>query len=116
MASLCGRRNLRRRRRVQIDLNGEKVFLGFRHKQAKVDEEGKLEHICGPTKPCRAVTTAVLSFDEGKEVWVGNAWCSLGDQFSKERGRKISLARALQHTPDREWRRLVWDAYFARAL
>lgn len=92
------------------------MSLGFNHRKAKVDEDGKvIEHVCGPTKPCKAVTTAFLRFPDD-EVWIGNAWCSLDDQFNKERGRKIALARALQHSPDRSWRRQVWDAYFARAL
>jgi hypothetical protein len=52
--------------------------------------------------------------DETPDVIFGNAWCSVKDQFSKERGRKLALARALQHEPDRDWRREVWERYFHR--
>jgi len=67
----------------------------------------------GPTKPAKAVTSAFLSFGD-EELWVGNAWCSMEDQFSKEKGRKIALARALAHTPDRVWRGEVWKEYLRR--
>ena len=65
----------------------------------------------------KAVTTCQLvreNADGTPDVWFGNAWCSYSDQFSKERGRKISLARALKHEPDREWRGEIWQRYFDR--
>lgn len=75
----------------------------------------------GPTTSVKAVTTARLirHYDPEKNlkpegVIFGSAWCSHQDQFSKEKGRKVALARALSHEPDRTWRGEVWDQYFAR--
>ncbi len=65
----------------------------------------------GATMRAKAVTVCQLvreTEDGTPDVWFGTAWCSLKDQFCKERGRKIALARALQHEPDRDWRREVW--------
>ena len=48
-----------------------------------------------------------------KELVRAHAACSLKDRFNKEKGRKVSMARAL--TPwDRSFRTVVWKAYFAR--
>ena len=98
---------------MQLNLENEKAILAFGHVQAERDEEGRLIPLRGPTQPAKAVTTAWIRFDDG-EVWMGNAWCSLQDQFCKERGRKLALARALQNSPDREWRKIVWEQYFLR--
>ena len=47
---------------------------------------------------------AVVSF--------GYSACSPQDQFNKNIGRKLSLARALDGIFTREERQLFWDAYF----
>jgi hypothetical protein len=45
----------------------------------------------------------------------GQSWCSASEKcFTKERGRKVALARALKKIPRPE-RQEVWDAYFSRA-
>lgn len=46
-------------------------------------------------------------------TWIGFAYCSLKDKYSKETGRKLSLAKALAGWP-REKRKLVWEAYHSR--
>lgn len=58
---------------------------------------------------------------EGGLVALGSARCSPLDNFSKEKGRKLSLKDALSEsnsyisqTKDKEFRRLVWNAYFGR--
>lgn len=40
------------------------------------------------------------------------ALCHPSDQFNKAKGRKLSLARAIEELP-REERRQIWAAYFA---
>lgn len=42
---------------------------------------------------------------------IGNAFCSHNDQYNKNTGRKIALARAIKTAP-RSVRKLIWDAYF----
>lgn len=44
---------------------------------------------------------------------MGYAWCSPRDQFTKETGRKIALARAIAGFP-RTSRTLIWKTYHAR--
>lgn len=44
-----------------------------------------------------------------------SALCSPQDQFCKETGRKLALQRLLSEVfQDRDKRKLVWQAYFAR--
>lgn len=38
------------------------------------------------------------------------------DAFDKERGRKLSLARAMQSVMSRDERREVWEQYFGRMV
>jgi hypothetical protein len=53
---------------------------------------------------------------DGKE-YSGEACCVAGDQFRKESGRKVALARALQDAQlPRAIRTLVWDKYFHRGV
>lgn len=67
-------------------------------------------------EPVHAVT--YCNFDNAA---VGVAWCSMSDagRYSKEKGRKVSLAMAIQQTLyrrgklGRDERRQVWLAYFA---
>lgn len=57
--------------------------------------------------------TLCLIYDNDKlPVQVGAAYCSKKDHYDRKVGRKVALARALKDTP-REYRKKVWDAYFA---
>jgi len=49
----------------------------------------------------------------GGEPYVGWAHCSKQDQFCKETGRKVALARAVKPL-DKATRKRVWEAYFGR--
>ena len=40
------------------------------------------------------------------------AYCSHKDNFSKDKGRKVALAKMLKSSFPREHRKLFWDAYF----
>ena len=57
-------------------------------------------------------------FALGESEWTnlnyGIAKCGLKDNFNKETGRKIALARALRYFEDKEIRTAIWDAYFHR--
>jgi hypothetical protein len=44
----------------------------------------------------------------------GWAVCHSSDRFEKEIGRKRSLEDALRQVEDKEIRRALWEAYFAR--
>ena len=46
---------------------------------------------------------------------MGEAYCLLGDNFSRNEGRKISLRRALDRANfDKPTRTLFWKAYFKK--
>ena len=49
---------------------------------------------------------------EGK-LFIGDAFCSISDLFTKEKGRRIALERALETFP-RALRKEVWKQYDAR--
>lgn len=45
----------------------------------------------------------------------GLATCSPKDNFCKDTGRKIALARAIG-SMNKEWRTMIWNAYFNRNM
>jgi len=47
-----------------------------------------------------------------KVVFSSYAYCSKKDQFSKKKGRKISLTRALEFFVEKEVRKIIWQEYF----
>lgn len=65
----------------------------------------------GPEETIRH-TLCYLVQDEST-VSTGVARCAAGDQFCRQRGRKIALARALSRF-DKDIRKRVWEAYFAK--
>ena len=72
----------------------------------------KQSHIKGATR----CTLAMLDKEGNKEiVAITQAWCSVKDPYNKERGRKISLTRALNEAGlNKEERTQVWEAYLNR--
>jgi len=106
--------------------------------------DGRLFRICfthvhptgrvltGPTQPCKAVTTCYIEEKPNhSSAWSvvnrleGWAWCSLQDVYSKDKGRKLSLQRALEYCgvltdgiPTWNWRKafrtVAWTAYLGR--
>ncbi len=56
---------------------------------------------------------AITNLDNASVFIVGLAFCSVKDTFSKETGRKVSLTKALESF-SKEFRTLVWRAYFNR--
>lgn len=60
-------------------------------------------------------TECLIKHASGEVLWTGAALCSKGDQFSKEKGRKVSLARALRTAKFTRVDRLeFWNTYFGR--
>lgn len=45
-------------------------------------------------------------------VSTGKSYCSNEDQFNYNKGRKLSLARALRYYLDASYRELFWNEYF----
>lgn len=62
----------------------------------------------------RSTTCTILIGDENSgEGLVGVTYCSVKDQFSYAKGRKLALKRALEVSDlSRDERKLVWDDYF----
>jgi len=69
-------------------------------------------------KQCRVTEVIVAELREKKEdelkvISTGTAQCSKLDNFAKETGRKIALARAIKNF-SKEERTEIWDKYFSR--
>lgn len=63
----------------------------------------------------KAMTVCYLSIGEPTVDWISFALCSKKDNFCKETGRKVSLARALQAAGlTYGERKQIWEAYFNR--
>lgn len=60
----------------------------------------------------RCITAVIIPTDVKVAIITsGSAACSPKDNFSKARGRKIALARALKQFP-KDFRTAFWEAYF----
>ena len=69
-------------------------------------------------KQCRVTEVIVAELREKKEdalkvISTGTAQCSKRDNFQKEAGRKIALARAIKDFSQEE-RTEIWKKYFSR--
>lgn len=101
---------------MKINIDGRDYSFKFYHKNDG-DTQGKQ-----PTPPITKLSTKVpialveraticIIFNEaGEEVSSGTSNVHPKDNFCKEKGRKISLARAIK-TWDKEYRSQVWDEY-----
>lgn len=58
-------------------------------------------------------TQCIITGVNNSEMMYGEALCSRQDQFCKERGRKLSLKRAIRHLSKTQ-RTLIWRQYLAR--
>ena len=101
---------------MKINIDGRNYSFKFYHKNDG-DTQGKQ-----PTQPvtklsrkvlCTPVeraTTCIIFNEAGEEVTSGTANVHPKDNFCKEKGRKISLARAIK-TWDKAYREQVWNEY-----
>ena len=67
-----------------------------------------------PVKQRRISTRCILTLTDGVTEQIGVTLCSKKDNFCRETGRKISLARAVDNL-DRDFRKEIWGAYFNRS-
>lgn len=65
--------------------------------------------------PVKGVTTCSVFMIDGSEPleYLGQAYCSVKDEYNKEKGRKISLTKAVENLP-KETRKIIWEGYFSR--
>ena len=69
--------------------------------------------IDGKHPKATACWISLVSKNHKSDVAYGHAYCSVEDQYNKNRGRKLSLSRALKMlTADRNLRKRFWDEYF----
>lgn len=88
---------------MRVNHDGEQFKVVFKH---------------GCTFGGKKFTRCIIECDE-KHVSEGLACCSSRDQFSKERGRKLSLARALNEAfshkdSAKDIRKAFWEEYLKR--
>lgn len=90
---------------MKVEVDGRELHLHFKYSEVKVN------HVV------RRQTECTLTLKDGATIGRGSALCSEQDNFVKETGRKISLAKALKDANfSREERTLVWQGYFDRFL
>jgi len=89
--------------KMKVKLNGQDVFIDFLHRRWDNNaEDSRGQTICEITE--KGTKNVLFS---------GSSLCSSRDNFCKETGRKIALARAIRDLP-RDVRQLVWADYFSR--
>lgn len=93
---------------MKIKIDGRNYSFKFYHKNDNVPTN-KLSYKSDIPKLERA-TTCIVFNEFGEEVTHGVANVHPNDNFCKEKGRKISLARAIK-TWDKEYRSQIWDEY-----
>lgn len=90
---------------IPITIGDEKFKLVFKH-----HFYGNDPFYYSPTAPVKAYTRATI-FNKDNEPWVsGTAFCAVSDKFEKERGRRLSLQKALSIF-SRDLRRRVFEQY-----
>lgn len=95
---------------------GRKVSFTFDHTLLKGENEVIL-----PGVPVKGWTICTLEIEvPGSDLplqYRALAACSVKEGFDRAKGRKMSLARALQKSIlDKEGRIAVWDRYFSRGV
>lgn len=77
------------------------------------DEPAKVyfQHVRGVYKNSASYTHCIIQTTN--HLWNGQSRCAQCENFDKNKGRKLALARALSFV-DRPNRKPVWDAYFAK--
>lgn len=85
------------------------IYFSFRHEHW--DEPRQVS----ARDSAKAVTYCNMRMDN--IIHAEPAFCSVLDNFDKEKGRKVSLARAMDYfNLSKATRRLVWEAYFDRMV
>lgn len=94
----------------KVKVNGREIAFTFRHEFNSIPVEIK------PGILIKATTTA--SVDNGKgTVIYGVSQCSFSDNFDKDKGRKLALAKALKDSGiDYNERSAIWNRYHNRYI
>lgn len=94
-----------------IEVEGYKIY--FKHVKLSVPMWFEGDHLATHLTEC-VVEKVTPPTDMPKTISaLGRAWCSWDDNFSRAKGRKISLAKAIEKFPV-EFRTNVWKAYFKK--
>lgn len=102
-----------------VDLGTQGIMhISFVHRQIPLvkkldDESTPLRLVYGLPYDVRGVTNCLITYSGEVETnAIGNAFCSYMDNYSKSKGRKISLKRALEAIGvNKEIRKQVWCDY-----
>lgn len=94
----------------RVKVNGREIAFTFQHKTLPSLAEIRKGVLI------KSITTATVDNGRGTTL-VGRAMCSALDNFDKDKGRKIALAKALKESGlDHKERSIIWDRYHARYL
>lgn len=100
---------------INIDGKGVTAYVKFHHHIINNSTKDKMFHGYVPPADFNGETICYLTFDDNPPI-EATAFCSIGDQFCKAVGRKISLTRALEKANiDKTERRKIWDMYLENA-
>ena len=92
-----------------INIDGRNYSFKFFHKNDQPVSISTLSKKVELT-PLERATTCIIFNEEGVEVSSGVANVHPKDNFNKEKGRQIALARAISKW-DKSYRTQVWDEY-----
>ena len=92
-----------------INIDGRNYSFKFFHKNDQPVSISKLSKKVEQT-PLERATTCIIFNEEGVEVSSGVANVHPKDNFNKEKGRQIALARAISDW-DKPYRTQVWNEY-----
>ena len=102
---------------MYVTVGEEEYKLVFDHRNYSLSPKDAEEIGLNGTTECRIIHVAT-----GREVGEGAAYCVLGDQYDKEKGRKYALSRALGIDEycdgakflTKDQRREIWNQYLNR--
>lgn len=86
---------------MRVETSAGTYFIDWKHQETNIKRKIKI------------VTTCYIKDDKLTPIENNHAYCSVKDNFNKEKGRKISLARAMQYF-DKPVRKEIWEAYLNR--
>ena len=90
---------------ITVKWHYEPINVAIKGIPPKLSQESKLETV-------RTLCVIEINIGEFLMGFSGSASCSKKDNFSRDKGRKVSLTRALGDAPlTKEQRKEVWEAY-----
>lgn len=115
---------------MQFEWNGDRYRLWFVHERhwpsVSLEHEGgggsfRITHTTACEiqryEPDRSLDWLEREFPPWRSVAIGEAYCSVLDMYSKEKGRQIALRRAVDEMSedDKDLRRTIFNSYFNRS-